>query len=232
MRATLLLGLSLSVAATSLPAAAQSTAVSGAVRTHIQGIQIPAIPNAPFTARVVVTWDQPLAGGGILSRKYYTMVARDSKGRVHRETRAFVAANSAEEPPLQSVTILDPVSSRRTVCSQSTMTCTRTVFHPRQILDTSLAEAGTGTPASLGTRNIDGLLAVGTRKTAPDYEGNRSIQTESWFSPDLGMNLFVVRTSPQAGTVTINVKDLQRGEPDRSWFTVPSGFQLLKARGR
>ena len=52
-----------------------------------RAFQIPAVPNAPFTARIVVTWDQPLASGGTLSRKYYTMVARDSKGRVHRETR-------------------------------------------------------------------------------------------------------------------------------------------------
>lgn len=80
----------------------------GTVHNRIQGIEIPSVPNAPFAAKIAVTWDEPLAGGGTVSKKYYTMVARDSHGRVHRETRGFVRGDSNEEPPLKSVTIMDP----------------------------------------------------------------------------------------------------------------------------
>ncbi|HTX75001.1 MAG TPA: hypothetical protein VMD29_02260 [Terracidiphilus sp.] len=232
MRASLLLGLSLCVASVCVPAVAQNASSTGEVHTRIQGIEIPAIPNAPFSARIVVTQDQPQAGGGVLSRKYYTMVARDSKGRVHRETRGFVAADSSAEPPLERTTILDPVAGRRTVCAQSTMVCTRSAFHPRPILGNDMAAGGDAQTANLGTRTMQGLSVQGTRKTMPASDGSSSIETETWFSPDLGIDLFVVRKSPQSGTVTLNVKDLQRGEPDASWFSAPSGFQMVKTRTR
>lgn len=231
MRASLLFGVSLCVASSCVPAMAQAAPPTGEVHTRIAGIQIPAIANAPFSARIVVTWDQPLASGGTLSRKYYTMVARDSKGRVRRETRGFVPADSSAEPPLQRVTILDPVAGRRTRCFQDSMTCAVSAFHPRAVVDENAA-SGDAAPASLGTRTMEGLQVTGTRKTAPAYDGSASIQTETWYSPDLGMDVFVVRTSPQSGTITLNVRDLQRGEPDASWFSPPSGFQVVKGGRR
>lgn len=230
MRASLLLGLSLAVASMCLPAVAQADSRSGELHTRIQGIQIAPVPNAPFTARIVVTWDQPLASGGTLSRKYFTMVARDSKGRVHRETRGFVPADSSAEPPLERTIVLDPVSGRRISCSQATMICTRSAFHPRSALSPDSAAEGDAKTANLGTRTMEGLNVTGTSKTAPAADGSRSIETESWYSPDLGIDLSVVRRSPQTGTVTINVKDLVRGEPTGSLFTVPSGYQVVKAR--
>lgn len=232
MRASLLPGLSLGVALACVPACAQSAAPAGEVHTRIQGIQIPSTPNAPFSARIVVTWDQPLASGGTVSRKYYTMVARDSKGRVHRETRGFVPADSAAEPPLESLTILDPVAGRRMICAQTTMICTQTAYRPRTMLHADFAAGGDAGSANLGTRTMDGLNVQGTRKSAPSYDGSSTMQTEEWYSPDIGMDIFVVRKSPQTGTVTLNVRDLQRTEPDASWFMVPSGFQLVKAHGK
>ncbi|MFZ0392535.1 MAG: hypothetical protein WCF17_04955 [Terracidiphilus sp.] len=232
MRASFLLGLSLGVATVCVPAVAQNASRSGQVHTRIQGIQIPAVSNAPFTARIVVTWDQPLANGGTLSRKYYTMVARDSRGRVHRETRAFVPADSGAEPPLEKSIILDPVAGSRTVCAQATMICTRTAFNPRPVLAPNIAAGGDDKSANLGTRTMEGLNVQGTRKTTAAADGSRTIQNDSWYSPDLGIDLSVVRRSPQTGTVTIDVKDLKRGEPARSMFAIPSGYQLARARGR
>jgi hypothetical protein len=231
MRATILFGVSLGVATLCMPAVARSARPSGEIHTRIQGIRIPAVPNAPFTARVVVTWDQPVTSGGTLSRKYYTMVARDSKGRVHRETRGFVPADSAAEPPIQSQTILDPVAGVETVCRQSSMICTQSAFTPRPMLSPASGAGGNGKSASLGTRTMQGLSVQGTSKTTAAADGSKTMQTESWYSPDLGIDMFVVRRSAQTGTVTINVKDLKRGEPAREMFAIPSGYQLVKARG-
>jgi len=220
---------------------AQSQASDGNVRTHIQGIEIPSIPNAPFTARVVVTWNQPLVGGGTVSRTYYTMVARDAQGRVHREIRDFVAADSNAEPPLRSFSIVDPVAGTRTACSHETMSCTTTDFQPRLSLNGNAPPAtssGGVKRESLGQHLIDGLPATGTREistASAGVAGNSQLvisNRETWFSPDLQIDLSVTRNNPQLGVITLTVTDLVRGDPDPSWFTAPSGYTVSDARGQ
>jgi len=230
MRTSILLGLSFCIAFTSTPTVCQTSASVGAVRTHVEGIEIPALANAPFTARIVVTWNEPLVGGGTLSRKYYTSVARDSQGRVHREIREFVPADSTAEPPLRSFTVLDPVSATRTVCTKASMTCATSAFHPRVLLaDNADTGAGTNvTRESLGQQTMDDLPVVGTRETVSNAGASRIAlsHTDVWYSSDLHMDLSVVRNTPQLGEVTLQVTNLVRGEPDPSWFSIPSGYQV------
>jgi hypothetical protein len=243
MRISFLLGLLRCVAFAGLTANAQQASPDGNVRTHIQGIDIPPIANAPFTARVAVTWAEPLVGGGTISRKYYTMVARDSQGRVHRETRGFIPADSNVDPPLRTFTILDPIAGTRVACTQSTMSCSTAAYHARLTLgdDTGGAlPAGSGNikRESLGDQTIDSLPAVGTRETITNQVGEHGSDRliishrEIWYSPDLQIDLSVVRTSPQLGQITLTVTDLVRGEPDPSWFAVPAGFEVLNARNQ
>jgi hypothetical protein len=203
------------------------------VRTHIQGIEIPSVANAPFSAKEVVTWDEPLIGGGSVARTYYTLVARDSQGRVRRETREFVPAGSKTEPALRSFTILDPVAGVRTVCTQATMNCATSSFTARTVLsNSSLANSSGKNQTSLGTQTIAGLNVVGTREMATDIAGtNRSSRvaltyTDKWYSPDLQMDLSVIRNNPQFGQVTLYVTNIARGEPARSMFAVPTGYQV------
>lgn len=233
MRSSILLGLSLGIAFTTTPAVCQSSASVGAVRAHIEGIEIPALANAPFAARVVVTWSEPLVGGGTVSRKYYTSVARDSQGRVRREIREFVPADSNAEPPLRSFTILDPVSASRTMCTKATMTCATSAFHPRLLVaedagSTGSSGNGSVTHESLGQQTMDDLPVVGTRETVNNAGNNRIAvtRTDVWYSPDLHMDLSVVRNNQQLGEVTLQVTNLVRGEPDASWFSVPSGYDV------
>lgn len=215
----------------------------GTVHSRIQGIDIPSIPNVPFAAKIAVTWDEPLAGGGTVSRKYYTMVARDSQGRVHRETRGFIRADSNEEPPLQSVTILDPVSGNRTVCKQPLMTCARGAFHPRlESPEASgalvMSNKNNVSRENLGQRTMFGLSVTGTRETDANVAGTHGSsrlalsQTETWYSADLHMPMSVIRTNPQMGQVTLTVTELTRAEPDASWFAPPSGFEVKSAQNR
>lgn len=214
----------------------------GTVHTRIEGIDVPPIANAPFAAKIAVTWDEPLAGGGTVSRKYYTMVARDSQGRVHREARGFVRADSNEEPPLRSVTILDPISGTRTVCTQASMSCAKGSFQPRMALpDQSGAQAVSNNGVAhenLGQRTMFDLPVTGTRDVAMNQDGSHGSsrlalsQTETWYSPDLHMALSVIRNSPQMGQVTLTVTELTRAEPNSSWFAPPSGFQVSRARNK
>ncbi|HEX4065308.1 MAG TPA: hypothetical protein VHZ09_04735 [Acidobacteriaceae bacterium] len=218
------------VAGAQIPA--QPPSADGSIRTRIQGIEVPPIPGAPFTAKVVVEWDQPLIGGGTVSRTYYTMVARDAQGRVHREIRGFVLAGSNEEPPLRTITILDPVADTRTNCVEATMQCTVTAYQPRTMLTGAAVAGGHVTTESLGSQTMQGLTAVGTRETQTTQTSSRVIlsHTESWYSPQLQMDLSVARSNPQMGQVTLTVENLQQVKPDGSWFALPAGFQVSDGR--
>lgn len=231
MRSSVVFVLLMSCAWAGAQVAAPPPTADGMVRMRIQGIDIPAIANAPFTAKVVVEWDRPLIGGGTVSRMYYTMVARDAQGRVHREIRGFVPANSGEEPPLRSVTILDPVAGTRTVCEESTMQCAVSGYQARVALASDAGGPGKVTNESLGTQTMDGLTATGSRVTRATQTGGQLIlsHTEAWYSPDLQMDLSVVRTNPQLGQVTLTVENLRRTAPDKSWFAAPAGFTVRGA---
>lgn len=232
MRSSILLGFSLGVALATTPVVSQVSASVGAVRAHIEGIEIPAVANAPFTAKIVVTWNKPLVGGGTASRKYYTLVARDSQGRVRREMREFVPADSNAEPPLRSFTILDPISGARTLCTKASMTCATSAFQPRLPLTeeagTSSGSSENGTRESLGQQTMDDLPVVGTRETVSNTGSSRIAltRTDVWYSPDLHMDLSVIRNNPQLGEVTLQVTNLVRGEPDSSWLSIPSGYEV------
>lgn len=241
MRTSLLLGLlslCISFTGTGCPAIAQDADPVGGVRAHIVGIEIPPIANAPFTARVLVTWNEPLVGGGTISRKYYTEVARDSQGRVRRETRGFIPADSTAEPPLHTFTIMDPVLSTRTTCTKATMNCATSPYEPRVNLSEdggALAGAGSNvTREKLGRQTMNDLPVVGTRATVTSQNTSRVAvtHTDAWYSTDLQMNLSVERVSPQMGDVTLKVTQLVRGEPDRSWFAIPSGYRVIGARSQ
>lgn len=241
MRAVILLGF---LACTSLAiaqATSQTLAPDGRIHTRIEGLDIPAIANAPFTAKVVVTWDQPLVGGGTVSHKYYTLVARDAQGRVHRETRDFIPASSNAEPPLRSFGITDPVAGSRINCSQDTMNCTVLDFRapigsPDVTIDEPASPAKGVSMQSLGEQTMNSMAVVGTRETRISNIGSRGnsrvlVSTKDlWYSPDLKIFLSVTRNDPQLGQIKLTVKDLVLGPPDPSWFSVPSGYTTVDVR--
>jgi hypothetical protein len=241
MRAVILLALLAPLSFAAAQTASLTTAPDGRIHTRIEGINIPPVANSPFTAKVTVAWDQPLVGGGVVSRKYYTLVARDSQGRVHRETRDFIPANSNAEPPLRSFAITDPVSSTRITCTQDAMNCTVLAYHA-PLLATEVVGALTPSHTkglsreSLGQQTMNSVPVMGTREstsTVAGTGGNSRVvisSKELWYSPDLNMYLSVIRKDPQLGQITLTVTDLSRAEPDPSWFGVPPGYKTMDAR--
>jgi hypothetical protein len=243
MRAIILLVLLVPTSFATAQATSQAVTPDGKIHTRIEGINIPPVANSPFTAKVVVTWDQPMVGGGTVSRKYYTLVARDSQGRVRRETRDFIPADSSAEPALQSFAITDPVSSTRITCVQNTMNCTVVAYHV-PLFSTDVASGPpTGqtkglTRQNLGQQTMNSMPVVGTRETSSTVAGtggySRVVITSKdlWYSPDLNMYLSVIRKDPQLGQITLTVTDLLRSEPDPTWFAVPSGYKMADNRNQ
>jgi hypothetical protein len=85
---------------------------------------------------------------------------------------------------------------------------------------------------------IDDLNVVGTRETITINAGvlgnNKPLVStrEFWYSPDLQVNLSVLRKDPREGTQVIHVVDLSRTEPDPATFQVPAGYVVQDLRQR
>jgi hypothetical protein len=85
----------------------------------------------------------------------------------------------------------------------------------------------------LGTRDIEGVVAEGTRRVTTIPEGaignERPIEIvyERWYSKDLGLVVLSKHSDPRFGEQTYRVTNIVRAEPDPSLFSVPHRSKLL-----
>jgi len=85
---------------------------------------------------------------------------------------------------------------------------------------------------SLGTQNIEGISAEGTRTTItiPAGEiGNEqpiNIVTETWFSPELKVQVLRKHNDPRNGEMIYRLTNINRTEPDHSLFEVPADYTV------
>ena len=86
---------------------------------------------------------------------------------------------------------------------------------------------------SLGTQNIEGIPADGTRMTTTYPEGffgnDRPITavSETWFSPELKMVVLSKISDPRTGESTTKLINISQTEPDPSLFQVPPDYSLV-----
>ncbi len=89
------------------------------------------------------------------------------------------------------------------------------------------------TTEDLGSQTMEGVLVNGVRTTrtiAAGQIGNDrpiSIVTEVWTSPELKTVIYSKRSDPRIGEQTFELKNITRGEPDPSLFTVPADFRIV-----
>ena len=85
----------------------------------------------------------------------------------------------------------------------------------------------------LGSRQIEGVSATGTRSTTtiPAGEiGNLApinLVTERWFSNELGMAVLITRSDPRSGETAYRLTNIVRAEPPPDLFTVPSDYKIV-----
>jgi hypothetical protein len=179
----------------------------GRTSYHVSGIEVLPVAGKPFFGKGVIDWTRKLEDGSTVTLKLYAMVVRDSQGRIYRERRTFVPANSDKESRLQEVIVYDPAAKTKTACVLATRECNITAYHPVtsfRPLPAGTFAGGTRqlTREDLGANTIDDLNVIGTRETTyvnPGAAGNdRPIVStrEFWYSPDLETNVFVTRQSP------------------------------------
>jgi hypothetical protein len=80
---------------------------------------------------------------------------------------------------------------------------------------------------------VSGIFAEGTRTTRVipiGMEGNdREIRvvTEQWVSPDLKIVVARSLDDPRYGQSTMEVSELQRGDPEAALFQVPADYKMV-----
>ena len=86
---------------------------------------------------------------------------------------------------------------------------------------------------SLGTRQIEGVSAEGTRSTTTipaGQVGNLNpihLVTERWFSKQLQMAVLITRRDPRSGETVYRLTSIVRAEPPPDLFSVPSDYRVV-----
>jgi hypothetical protein len=100
---------------------------------------------------------------------------------------------------------------------------------------TAAAGPGNAKEESLGSRNIEGVEAKGTRSTwvIPAGEvGNEremSVVSERWYSEQLKTFVMTRHSDPRFGETTLKLTNVRLSEPPASMFEVPADFTMQEA---
>jgi hypothetical protein len=86
---------------------------------------------------------------------------------------------------------------------------------------------------SLGNRMMEGVNADGVREVtkldvgAIGNDRPIEISNESWYSPDLQMNIMTRHNDPRSGEEIFRLTNINRSEPPADLFQVPAGYQVV-----
>ena len=89
----------------------------------------------------------------------------------------------------------------------------------------------------LGKQTIEGVEAEGTRTTvtipAGEIGNERAIEivSERWFSPELQLVVMTRNSDPRTGETTYKLTNINRTEPAKSLFEVPSDYTIQEGPG-
>lgn len=207
--------------------------------------------KAPFTATVKVTIDQKLADGNAIHGTLHYRIARDAAGRTMSEMPLnCYASEDGRRHRAYQVTVFDRTTntneSWRMAGDESPNIAT--IFHIPTPQPPSPAELAamharaqtrrpTTTPTTpqwqiekLGTREFQGISAIGTRRTEtiPAGEQGNALPlvsvNESWASRDFNLTMMAIQDDPRRGRTTAEIEELHRGDPDPALFSPPENY--------
>ena len=216
-------------------------ASDGGTIQRIQSIDIPPIPNAPFSAVVVTEWTRIMPDGSTALMKNHRMVARDTLGRVFEERRYFTPDGDKQTTMLSETDYEDLTQHQWMRCFVNTKVCSVSTFNRSLKGSQPQAQntAGDGTKwEDLGRKVIDGVEVVGSQEVmtigvgAIGNEKEQPVVKEFWYSPRLKINVTTKRFDPRASTVqNFYVISINQGEPDAQLFHPPGGYRMVNIDG-
>lgn len=210
------------------------------------GFEAKVVTGQPYSGVRTTTFVQTLADGSTITRTQTTKEARDSSGRLYRETQ--ISEGPGAGRTLYSV--FDPAN--RTITNWRSDTKQATVMHLGNrggrgqwrreggAPDAPDAQTGfrRGGPApsvtQLGTKTISGVDATGSRTTmtipAGKFGNSKALTVthERWVASDLGITVMEVDNNPMRGVRTTTYTSLERNEPDAGLFQAPQGYTVVE----
>jgi hypothetical protein len=210
----------------------------------------PGMTGMPYSAVRKTTRVQKLADGTTITNENTVKEARDSNGRTYRENQIKTFGGNSDQGGFSVFSVFDP--ENRITMNWNSNSKQVTLIHmpeprqlPNQIRPVPPATAVTlaQQPAiqmpqtkldreNLGMKTIDGLEVKGTRVTQlipVGREGNDrplTVTTETWFCPDLKIMVESINDDPRSGTSTMELTNVDRGEPDPTLFQPPAGYTV------
>ncbi len=208
------------------------------------GLSRKVVTGAPYSAQAVTQFTQTLANGDHIQRTTTASVARDSQGRTRMDRSiAAVGALAASGGERRAVVIQDPVVGMSYALDPASHTARSMQIHthsgppPEDRADARAARAQANLKTEdLGTQTIQGVSAQGkriTRVIPAGKEGNEKeidIVTETWYSPDLQVDVMTKTSDPRFGDSVYQLNSISRTEPDPALFTVPSDYTVEQGR--
>jgi hypothetical protein len=192
------------------------------------------VKDAPFSAETVREESKRLFDGSLIKNGSKGLIYRDGFGRTRQEQPfEFIggfAVVGENNQPKRLVNIVDAVAGN----GYSVDVESKTYFkYPMQENSPfSRKERKDTKTESLGTKNIEGVNAEGTRITHEIPAGQIGndkpiyVVTEKWFSPELQVIILSKHSDPFIGEVVFKLVNIKIGEPATELFKVPSDYKL------
>lgn len=213
----------------SYPTMGYGTITPGILRAN----SVVGIKDTPFSAAALYKIEQVTPDGKRIHEEVHGKVFRDSQGRMRWE-QEFIRNGQI----LRTAVVQDPVEGRMIELDENTRTACISAFWrapDSNLLTSRLPVDGSDTEEELGSIEIEGFIASGTRQTRRFPEGARGYaqplvgMTELWFSPDLKMTLVSKEESPRVKYIGKLVHP-RAEEPDPSLFRLPADYKIIDER--
>ncbi len=197
----------------------------------------PVVKDAPYSGEAITTVRLTMYDGTKIERTVTARLFRDTAGRVRREqTIGGLEALDASADARSVVIILDPVADALyTLIPGERIAHKLTLSALRNEKTQAAATAGPTRDEALGTKDIDGITAVGTRTITTIPAGkvgnDRPIEIidERWESVALKVLLRSLHRDPRTGDIEYILTKISRAEPPASMFMVPAGYTIKLA---
>ena len=220
------------------------------VATRVVAVRGGIVKNAPYSADAVTGTTQLLGDGNRIEQSTTQKLYRDSEGRERREETVLATGALAQAQMPHMLTISDPVADVSYTLDTEQHTAQR-INGFRRGIDTGVAKLnvplqfygyataagggriGNGSTVAkedLGSKNIEGVTAKGTRTTETIPAGQIgnvapiNIVDEVWYSPELKMNVLTTHSDPRSGETVYKLTNISRTEQPKSLFEPPADY--------
>jgi hypothetical protein len=230
------------------------------VRAYVPGAYLSrAVKNAPYSADAITEATQVLGDGNRIEQRTTQKLYRDSDGRERREESVLAVGALAQTDMPRMITISDPVENvsytldpQQHTARRSTglgalvnwltgagIRNTATISGAFNLLQ-GFGGRGRGQTAGgtvpvkedLGSRNIEGVAAQGTRTTETIPAGQIGnllpikVVDEVWHSAELQMDVMTTHSDPRSGEVVYKLTNISRANPARTLFEPPADYAV------